>query len=346
MHRRLDMNLGSLFFLVLFLAFFLVILPCVAQLDDRDHIIIGTVRDAPSHEPLAGVRIRLVAGEAKLASMPTTSSTDGQFRMGCRKGDFNILADKYGYVPAKVKVSVGPEQETDVTIDLARQPVEGSVAAAPSQPISAHQLTVPGKAREAYENGLALMKSKKDYAAAIAQFESAVHEYPSYYEAYAEIGITRYYLGDAAAAEEALRKSVDLSSGKYSYAILDLADVLNNTGRFADAEPVARQAIDVDDSSWRGYFELARAQFGLKRASDAEESAAKARDLKPDYPLVYLTLTNIHLALHNYPSVLQDIDAYLKLVPQGPTSDQVRKTRQQVARALEKTQAQSAAVPR
>jgi tetratricopeptide (TPR) repeat protein len=102
----------------------------------------------------------------------------------------------------------------------------------------------------------------------------------------------------------------------------------------------------VDDSSWRGYFELARAQFGLKQPAEAEESAAKARDLKPDYPLVYLTLTNIHLALRNYPLVLQDIDAYLKLVPDSPTSDQVRKTRLQVEHALEKTRAQSAAVPR
>ena len=338
MHSRHGMNLGVLCFLM--------VLPCAAQLDDRDHMIVGTVRDGTSHEPVAGVRIRLVVGGDKLASTPTTSSPDGQFRIGCRKGDFNILAEKFGYVPGKLRVSVGPEQETDVEMDLARQPAEGTAATGPSEPVSAHQLSVPSNARESFENGLTLMNSKKDYAGAVSQFESAIHEYPSYYEAYAEMGITDYYLGDVPAAEAALRKSIDLSSGKYSYAILDLAEVFNNTGRFAEAEPVARQAIAVDDSPWQGYFELSRAQFGLKRPADAEESAAKARDLKPDYPLVYLTLTNIHLALRNYASVLQDIDAYLKLVPDSPTSDQIRKTRQQVERALEKTQAQSAAVPR
>jgi predicted Zn-dependent protease len=338
MHSRHGMNLGVLFFLM--------VLPCSAQLDDRDHMIVGTVRDGTSHEPLAGVRIRLVVGEDKLASTPTTSSPDGQFRIGCRKGDFNLMAEKFGYVPGKLKVSVGPEQETDVEMDLVRQPAEGTAATGPAEAVSAHQLTVPSSARESFENGLTLMNSKKDYPGALAQFEYAVRVYPSYYEAYAEIGITNYYLGDVPAAEAALRKSIDLSSGKYSYAILDLAEVFNNTARFAEAEPVARQAIAVDDSSWRGYFELARAQFGLKRPADAEQSAAKARDLKPDYPLVYLTLTNIHLALRNYASVLQDIDAYLKLVPDSPTSDQVRKTRQQVERALEKTQAQSAAVHR
>ena len=338
MHSRHGMNLGVLFFLM--------VLPCSAQLDDRDHMIVGVVRDGNSREPLAGVRIRLVVGEDKLASTPTTSSPDGQFRIGCRKGDFNLMAEKLGYMPGKLKVSVGPEQETDVQMELMRKPAEGPAAAVPGEPISAHQLSVPDNAREPFENGLTLMNSKKDYPGALAQFESAVHVYPSYYEAYAEMGITDYYLGDVPAAEAALRKSIDLSSGKYSYAIVDLAEVFNNTGRFAEAEPVARQAIAVDDSSWRGYFELARAQFGLKRPADAEQSAAKARDLKPDYPLVYLTLTNIHLALRNYPSVLQDIDSYLKLVPDSPTSDQVRKTRAQVARALEKTQTQSATVPR
>jgi hypothetical protein len=48
-------------------------------------------------------------------------------------------------------------------------------------------------------------------------------------------------------------------------------------------------------------------------------------------------LTNIHLVLHNYASVFEDIDASLKLVPDGATSDQVRKTREQVPRALERT---------
>jgi Tfp pilus assembly protein PilF len=337
MHNRHGVNVMGLFFLM--------VLPCAAQIDNGDHIIVGKVRDGTSHEPLAGVRIQLVVGGDKLAATPTASSTEGQFQLGCRKGDFYILADKSGYLSAQVKVSIGPGQETDVIIDLRRQASERSSVTSPGEAISAHQLTVPSQAHEAYEKGMALMSSKKDYAGALAQFQSAIDEYPSYYEAYAEIGIAHYYLGDAPAAEEALRKSLALSSGKYSYAILDLAELLNNIGRFADAEPVASQAIAVEGSSWRGYFELARAQFGLRKPAEAEENAAKARDLKPDYPFVYLILINTHLALHNYASVLQDIDAYLELVPNSPTSDQVRKTRQQVERALEKTRAQSAAVP-
>jgi hypothetical protein len=336
MHKRHGLN-------VVFL-FFLMVLPCAAQREGPPPII-GTVNDAASHEPLAGVSVQLVVGGDKLAAPAKTTSTEGQFQFGGRDGDYTILASKDGYLPAQVKVSIFASHQTNVTIDLRRQAPEGSSSTGPGEAVSAHQLSVPNRAREAYEKAMKLMDSKKDYAGALAEFESAIRECPSYYEAYAGMGIMDYYLGDAPAAEDALRKSIDLSSGKYPDAIFDLAEVFNNVGRFADAEPAAREAIAVEGSSWRGYFELARAQFGLKRPADAAENAAKARDLKPDYPVVYLILTNIHLALHNYGLVLQDMDAYLKLVPNSPTSDQVRKTRQQVERALERTQVQSGAVP-
>jgi tetratricopeptide (TPR) repeat protein len=84
--------------------------------------------------------------------------------------------------------------------------------------VSAHQLTVPAKARQAFGKGLTLLNSQKDYPAAVTQFEAAVKACPSYYEAYAELGVAKYYAGDATAAEQALRKSIELSSGKYPYA--------------------------------------------------------------------------------------------------------------------------------
>jgi predicted Zn-dependent protease len=325
--------------------FFLAGLSCAAQTVDNNHAVLGTVRDASSHEPLSGVRVEFVLGGGSFAAPPQTTSTEGQFRFFGVPGDYFVLARKEGYVPARERVSINTQQEMQVWIDLTRQPSEVSSATGPGGAISAHQLTVPSGAREAYGKGMSLVDSKKDYPAAISQFESAIRDFPSYYEAYAEMGITRYYMGDAAAAEADLRKAIELSSGKYSFAIFDLAELLNNTARYADAEPVARQAVAADESSSRGYYELARAQFGLKQHAEAEASAAKARDLKPDYPLVYLMLTNIHLALHRYADVLGDIDAYLKLDPSSPTSEQVRKTRLQVTKAVEKAQAQSAALP-
>jgi Tfp pilus assembly protein PilF len=322
---------------VLAFCIFATALPAAAQLDDRNHVILGLVRDDATHEPVSGASVRLFVGGDKLAATPTLTGADGQFRLDCRKGDFFVQAEKSGYLPAKVKVSIGPGQETDVSLDLHRQSAEDSASTAgPAEAVSAHQLSVPAGARAAFDKGMSLVNSRKDYSAAVAQFEAAIRDAPAYYEAYAELGVADYYLGDARAAEDAFRKSLDLSSGKYSYAVINLAELLNNTARFADAEPLARQASTVADTSWRGFYELARAEFGLKRPVDAEAAASRARELKPDYPLVHLTLLNIHLALHDYHAVLADADAYLNLVPSGASSDQVRKTRAQVQRSLDR----------
>lgn len=308
-------------------------------------MIAGQVRDSASLNGLSGVRLRLVVAGDTLVGPPQISSSDGEFQFYARLTDYCILADKDGYLPARVKLSLDPAGETRISIDLRRKSSQDD-AAGPAETISAHQLTVPLKAREAFGKGLELLNSQQDYSAAVRRFEAAVQACPSYYEAYAELGVAEYYAGDATAAEQALRKSIELSSGEYPYAISNLAELLNNTKRFADAEPLARQAVALDDSSSRAYFELARAQAGLNRPADAAGSAVKSRDLEPDYPLVYIVLADIHLALRDYPAVVQDAGAYLNLVPDGPTSDQVRKTREQVERALAKTQPQSATAGR
>jgi len=319
--------------------------PCAAQFDGRSEIV-GTVRDDVTHEPLPGARVQLVLGEGKQSAPDEYSGSNGEFTFRSRKGDYYVMASKEGYQTARVQVHAGVEGEANVTIELHRQPAGDSSATAPPDAVSAHQLSVPAKARDEYTKGVSLLNLRKDYRGAVDHFERAIRIFPSYYEAYAQKGVAHFYLGEATDAEGALRKSIDLSSGKYSTAIFDLAELYNNTGRFPEAEPVARQAIAAENSSWRGYYELSRALFGLKRPADAEPNAQKARELNSDYPSVYLVLTNIHLALHSYPAVLQDIDAYLKFVPNGPTSDQVRKTREKVQRALERTQEQSASVPR
>jgi Tfp pilus assembly protein PilF len=315
------------------------------QVPGGSRIITGRVRDGASLEPLPGVRVRLVLGGEDLAAPPATSNIEGEFRFDCRESEYDVLADKEGNIPAQVKVSTGPGQKTRIIIDLVRRSSEES-AAGPARLVSAHQLSVPAKARQDFGEGLTLLNVKRDYAAAVSRFADAIHIYPSYYEAYAEMGVADYYGGDAPAAERAFRQSIELSSGKYVYAISNLAELLNNTKRFREAEPLAQQAISADDSSSRGYFELAHAQIGLKRPADAEPNAVKARDLEPDYPLAYIVLADIHVALHNYSAVLEDAEAYLKLVPDSPLSDQVRRTRQHVEAALQRTQTQSMAVTR
>jgi tetratricopeptide (TPR) repeat protein len=208
--------------------------------------------------------------------------------------------------------------------------------------ISAHQLSVPRKAHDEFEKGMALVYMKSDYRAAIAQFQLAIKDFPTYYEAYAEEGTAYYELQEMSPAEEALQKSTELSNGTYADAMFTLAAIYTDTKRFAEAEVLARKAMTVDSSSWRGPFELARALNALKRPEEAEKNALQARDLMPDNAPVYLLLANIHIQRKDYPALLRDLDGYLRLSPYGPEADQARKTKDQVQAALNAQKASAA----
>jgi regulator of sirC expression with transglutaminase-like and TPR domain len=56
--------------------------------------------------------------------------------------------------------------------------------------------------------------------------------------------------------------------------------------------------------------------------------------LAPDNPTIQLMRSSIHLQLKNLPAMLEDLDAYLKLVPTGPEADRMRELRAKVQQAI------------
>jgi tetratricopeptide (TPR) repeat protein len=209
--------------------------------------------------------------------------------------------------------------------------------------ISAHQLGAPSGAQDEFDNGVSLLYDKSDYRGAIAHFQRAIKKFPDYYEAYAQEGFAYQNLDEMPAAEEALRKSADLSVGKYSEAQILLSELLCDTNRYEEAATFSRRAISIDPTSWRGPFELARALFALQQFDDAEINATHARDLNPDNPVIYSLLANIHIGRRNYSSLAQDLDAFLMLVPTGPDAEQARKKQEELQTFLKRKEEQSRA---
>jgi tetratricopeptide (TPR) repeat protein len=265
----------------------------------------------------------------------TRSNGDFQFT-GLASGTYIVEVQLPDYDTARETVSVYNSSVQGVNISLSRPIKFGSSES--DATISAHQLSVPHKAHEEFDKGMMLFYQKSDFRRAIEQFERAIKDFPTYYEAYEQEGNAYIRLAVIAPAEEALRKSVELSSGHYSEALLDLSGLLSATKRFAEAETFARNAIRVDTSTWRGPFNLALALEGLKQMDGAEKSAIQARDMKPDNPPVYLMLANIHIQLNNYQALSKDLESYIKLVPTGPQSDQARRTRDQLQADLQQAE--------
>jgi carboxypeptidase family protein/tetratricopeptide repeat protein len=314
---------------VLIIMLGLSVLPGMAQSRRRSVFTIqGFVRDQTNQQPMENIPVGL---KQSTGTPVTTTYTrvNGEFEFGgLPSGDYAIEINVRDYEPVREIVSISNTSQPIVSIFLSRTsktatPVFGAT-------ISAHQLSVPHKARDEFEKGVTLVMLKSDYRGGIAAFERAIKDFPTYYEAYAEEGNAYYLLNEMGPAEEALRKSIELSSGQYADALFTLAAVLTDAKRFPEAETLARQGIKEESSSWRGSFELARALNGLKKPEEAEKNAIQSRDLMPDNPAVYLLLANIHIQRRDIHALQSDLEQYLRVAPNGPEADQARKTLERV----------------
>jgi len=317
------------------LFFFLLLLvpsSCPAQQEPVRKILSGYIREGGTGHLISEARIELQNAMGSPIGF-AYSRRDGTYEFADIPGDCYLSVQHEGYTP--VREFIRPDGSGHVYKDIFLKVASGESAPTAVNPVSEHQLSIPPKARELFDKGVQLVVEKSDYKGAVAQFERAIAKYPSYYEAYAAMGLAQNRMGDAAAAESALLKSIDLSAEKYSQAMVDLASMYNGQKRFADAEPLSRKAATLDASSWRSQYELAVALSGQQRFKEAITAATAARDLKPENPPVYLLLYNLHIHVEDYPAALRDTDAYLKLAPDGATADRVRKMQEQVQKVVQ-----------
>lgn len=310
----------------------LVPITCFGQ-EFQKKILSGYIREEGSGHVITSVHLELQnAMGTPIAN--AYSDGNGMYEFDdIGQGDCYVVAQHDGYVTTREFVR--PDGSGHVYKDIFLRPEISGSASKSASPVSEHQLSIPTKARETFDKGVQLIVEKSDYRGAVAQFEKAISKYPSYYEAYAAMGLAQDKLGDAAAAEASLRKSIDLSAEKYPQAMVDLASILNGRKRFNEAEPLLRKAIALDASSWRAQFELATALAGENRFKEALPCAISARDLKPDNAQIYLLLYNLHIESDDFPAALQDADSYLKVEPTGHMADRVRKMREQLQKAVQ-----------
>ncbi len=294
-------------------------------------ILSGYIRDEASGHIIGEARLELQNAMGTPISF-AYSDGNGTYEFDDIPGDCYLSVQHDGYEP--VREYIRPDGSGHVYKDILLRPASGASGSKSVNPISQHELSVPPKAREFFAKGVQLIVDKSDYRGAVAEFARAIAKYPTYYEAYAAMGLAQNRMGDAAAAEAALRKSIELSAEKYPQAMVDLAAMFNVQKRFSDAEPLLRKAIAVDASSWRGQFELAVALAGQHRFKEAVTSASAARDLKPENPSIYLLLYNLHIRTEDFPGALRDTESYLKLTPDGATADRVRRMQEQVQKEV------------
>jgi tetratricopeptide (TPR) repeat protein len=209
--------------------------------------------------------------------------------------------------------------------------------------VSVRELSIPPKALHAFEQGIELL-AKKDAAGSLPHFQRAILEYSGYYEAYDRMGAADLRLWRLPEAEQAFRKSIDLSGGQYAHPLLALGAILDDREEFAEAESVIHKGLDLEPESRTGHYYLALALFGLNRLVEAEKSVHDALRQKSDFPEAYLLLADIHSREEDYQSIVNDLDEYLKLAPDGPASARAKALRESAHGKLVESQSNIALV--
>ncbi len=327
-------KLGDLSWLLLGL---LVCTPIVrAQIAgfDRDAVeIFGTVFVEGGNRPIGGVivNIRSLSG-GPFVSVLTDSS--GHFQVGgLNSGGYEIVVEEAGYEPTRETLRIyGPSPPLELHLRASNpSPVWRT-----DYTVSVRELRIPGKARNAFEKGLERL-AKNDPVGSRTQFVRATTAFPGYYEAYYHMGVADLRLGREQDAARAFQKAIDLSGGRYAWAQFALGLLLCRQGEYAEAETVIRKGLDVDGSPATGHLFLSVALFRLNRFEDAERSAREALLRKPGFALAYLVLADVHGRRGEYARQLQNLDAYIKLEPDGPASKRVREVREVVWRIVFRT---------
>lgn len=193
--------------------------------------------------------------------------------------------------------------------------------------VSVRELSIPPKAQHEFDEGMRCLQ-KRDPAGSLPHFQRAVLEYAGYYEALDRIGAAQLKLSHLPEAEEAFRKSIEVSGGQFAHPFFALGAILDEREQFAEAASVTGKGLGLDPNSWTGHYYLALAQMGLDRLADAEKSLQESLQHKADFAQAYLMLAEIHARKKNYRSLVVDLDAYLKLEPDGPSSDRAKAMRQ------------------
>jgi hypothetical protein len=198
----------------------------------------------------------------------------------------------------------------------------------------------PKDARRAYEKGLQVERTG-NLADARKYFETAVEIYPSFANAWFQLGTVLQKENQKDAARKAYTQAATIDA-RFLPPYLSLAsmacqtrnwtEVLNLTDHILDLDPLNQAAVtgyilDLDSLNYAdAYFYNALANYKLNKIEAAEKSGLKAEhlELHANFPQLHLLLAEIFARKNRYPLAIAEIQTYLAIAPRAKDADQVR----------------------
>ena len=303
----------------------------VSNFEKAEGEISGTVLLEADKRPASQVIVSL---KSRVAGIFRSVLTDleGQFRVQrLPRGTYDIAVEETGYEAVQATAQLdGPSSKLVMYLRSKSGAIRQS-----DYTVSVRELKIPGKARNELQKGFERL-AKNDPAGSLSHFTKATQAFPGYFEAYYHTGVAEMKLGHNEEATKAFQTAIDLSRGQYAWAEFGLGYLLCEEGKPGAAEKIIRRGLEVEDAAPEGHVSLGNALMQLNRPDEAERSAQEALLRNPNFADAYLVLSDVAAGKREYRVELQDLDAYLKLRPNGAASERVRQVREAALKILAK----------
>lgn len=228
----------------------------------------GNVYYAGGNQPAENIPVELHSSEGSLIAPQATSSTGWFEFRGLKRDVYTIMINVDGFEPVNFNVDLYFSSSRGNVIYLKSRSNDSKKPAVKT--VSAHELSMPQKARDLMESGKKKLYKDKNAQAGLADFQGAVTAAPDYYEAYYQIAMAYLTLGRRSNAEGGFKKAIAISNDKYGDAQIGLGTMMLDKGSLAEGERAIRRGIELSPDAWLGHYELGRALLNQNRIDDAE----------------------------------------------------------------------------
>jgi tetratricopeptide (TPR) repeat protein len=189
--------------------------------------------------------------------------------------------------------------------------------------VSLAELKVPQPARDAYlkaEQAIA-----KHRPAEVAKYlEKALQIYPNYAPALTLRGALSLDKDDLAAAVNDFQKAIHADDA-YAMAYGAMAAALNRLNKVDDALRAAERASSLSPNSWQPYFEMAKSYVAKADYQRALQQLAHAQgQMSEEYAPLHLLRAHVLLALNNYADAAAELKSFLRIAPNDPKASAAR----------------------
>lgn len=310
------------------------------------HSIRGKIFLPSGNFPEQRMRVVLEISSGGIAS-EAFSDTVGNFEFrGLNSGTYRVVvpSDARNYDTAQEMVELYGSFSRTVTVQIYLKEKNSDQIGKPNGKVlsAADIQEVPKEARKIYDQGVKLAKNQKPEDAS-KKFRQALEIFPDYLHALNRLGEQLAALNKSDDARAYFERAIAINS-KFALPHINLGMLMLNQNRFDEAVAELEIGNSNDDSYPMGHLNLGLALM-MKPQPEfdrAERELLRTLEMgKRDFVHVRKYLFNLNVRRQTMDKAAEQLEAYLREVPEAPDATDVRLMLDKVRKAIAKQKAQA-----